>query len=61
MTHFEFPAWLRGRAQAFKRDVYIRDNSGTSVNVTLWGAYCTSPGDQLEEVRGCIVLRAVIA
>lgn len=40
-----------GRAQAFKRDVYIRDDSGTSVNVTLWGAYCTAPGDQLEEVR----------
>ena len=40
-----------GRSQAFKRDVYIRDDSGTSVNVTLWGAYCTTPGDQLEEVR----------
>ena len=40
-----------GRAQAFKRDVYIRDDSGTSVNVTLWGAFCTTPGDQLEEVR----------
>ena len=38
-------------AQAFKRDVYIRDDSGTSVNVTLWGAFCTMPGDQLEEAR----------
>lgn len=39
--------------QASKRNVYIRDDSGKSVEVTLWGAYASNPGDQLEEVRLC--------
>lgn len=34
-----------------KRNVYIRDDSGRGVEVTLWGGYCTAPGDQLEEAR----------
>ena len=36
--------------QLLKRNISIRDDSGASVEITLWGNYATDPGDQLEEV-----------
>ncbi len=36
--------------QLMKRNISIRDDSGASVEITLWGTYSSEPGDQLEEV-----------
>ncbi|CAL5229462.1 g12788 [Coccomyxa viridis] len=33
----------------WKRNVSIRDDSGSSVEVTLWGGYAQEPGDALQE------------
>ena len=40
-----------GCAQLTKRNVTVRDDSGTSIDITLWGAAVANPGDMLEEVR----------
>ncbi len=40
--------------QLWKRNVSIRDDSGSSVEVTLWGGYAQEPGDALQEVRALI-------
>ncbi|EIE20436.1 replication factor-a protein [Coccomyxa subellipsoidea C-169] len=36
--------------ELMKRNISIRDDSGASVEITLWGTYSSEPGDQLEEV-----------
>jgi hypothetical protein len=36
--------------QLMKRNLSIRDDSSSSVEVTLWGHFSSDPGDQLEEV-----------
>lgn len=37
-----------------KRSLVVRDDSGRSIEVTLWGDFVTEPGDRLEQVRrGC--------
>jgi hypothetical protein len=41
-----------------KRNISIRDDSGASVEITLWGTYSSEPGDQLEEV--CLISLAYI-
>ncbi len=38
-------------AQLTKRNIGIRDDSGSSIDITLWGAAVANPGDMLEEVR----------
>ena len=40
--------------QLWKRNVVIRDDSGSSVEITFWGGYAQDPGDMLQEV--CIYL-----
>lgn len=34
-----------------KRSMVVRDDSGRSIEVTLWGALVNNPGDQIEQVR----------
>ena len=43
----------RCAVQLWKRNVAIRDDSGSSVEVTLWGGYAQEPGDALQEVCAC--------
>ena len=52
-------AWLCGHTcspkastavQLWKRNVVIRDDSGSSVEITFWGGYAQDPGDMLQEV-----------
>ena len=52
-------AWLCSHAglpeactavQLWKRNVVIRDDSGSSVEITFWGGYAQDPGDMLQEV-----------
>lgn len=40
--------WLA--AQLWKRNLTIRDDSGSSVEITFWGQYAQDPGDMLQEV-----------
>lgn len=41
---------LPGAVQLLKRNVTIRDETNSAVDITLWGGYASKPGDQLEEV-----------
>jgi hypothetical protein len=34
-----------------KRSMIVRDDSGRSIEVTLWGPLVNNPGDQIEQVR----------
>jgi len=38
----------RNGTETRKRNVYLRDDSGRSVEVTLWGGFANNPGDALE-------------
>jgi replication factor A1 len=38
----------RNGTETRKRAVYLRDDSGRSVELTLWGAFANNPGDALE-------------
>ena len=42
--------------QLWKRNVVIRDDSGSSVEITFWGGYAQDPGDALQEVCRCATL-----
>lgn len=42
-----------------KRAIVIRDQSNRSVELTMWGEYAMSPGEQLEQVRCPCLLRSV--
>lgn len=44
--------------QLWKRNVSIRDDSGSSVEVTLWGGYAQEPGDAVQEVCAYTVFYA---
>ncbi len=44
--------------QLWKRNVSIRDDSGSSVEVTLWGGYAQEPGDAVQEVSAYTVFYA---
>ena len=35
----------------------IRDDSGSSVEITFWGGYAQDPGDALQEVCKCAALQ----
>ena len=43
--------------QLWKRNVVIRDDSGSSVEITFWGGYAQDPGDALQEVCKCATLQ----
>ena len=43
--------WLA--VQLWKRNLTIRDDSGSSVEITFWGQYAQDPGDMLQEVCSC--------
>jgi hypothetical protein len=45
----------RGSPQ--KRSLTIRDDSGRSVELTLWGKYANEPGDHLFSVRRGVSVR----
>jgi replication factor A1 len=40
-----------------KRSLTIRDDSGRSVELTLWGKYANEPGDHLFSVRRGVSVR----
>ena len=43
--------------QLWKRNVVIRDDSGSSVEITFWGGYAQDPGDMLQEVSISLTLQ----
>ena len=49
------PPGQKGRltVQLWKRNLTIRDDSGSSVEITFWGQYAQDPGDMLQEVCSC--------
>ena len=51
--------WLA--AQLWKRNLTIRDDSGSSVEITFWGQYAQDPGDMLQEVCSCPYFHAPVS
>lgn len=41
---------LKSGRDAEKRSVVVRDQSNHSIEITLWGAFATTPGDQIQQV-----------
>ena len=41
---------LKNGKETNKRSVVLRDNSNRSIELTLWGAFASDPGDQMAQV-----------
>lgn len=50
----EPPATITRRdgGETTKRSLTIKDDSNHSIELTLWGGCCSSPGDELDAVGG---------